>query len=281
MATKATLEGFSPEFTGCFRLALAAALFRVLGGPEAQWFVADRWMWIAGVALGADFIFYNYGLQRTSANVAGLVINVELVSTIALAVWLLGERLNAQRVVGSLVTLAGVLVVTFENLHLGDLAARERAFGNALVMAAGVAWSLYAVAQHRAPRRYGLFQRLTPIFSVAALTTAPMLCQPAAWHLAPDLRSSVMLVILTLLCTGLVYFIYARAQQLIDVSVLAVLLSSIPIFAIVLAYVLLAEPLTPRLLAGTVIVVAGIVIIAAEKHGAGETAAFDAEPISP
>ena len=164
VATKATLTGFSPEFISCFRLALSAALLRFLGGPGVRWVVADRWLWLAGVALGIDFIFYNYGLQRTAANVAGLVINIELVSTIALAMWLLGERLNAHRVLGSLVTLVGVLVVTCENVQLADLAVRARLIGNGLVMAAGVAWSLYAVAQHRAPYNYTLFQRLTPIF---------------------------------------------------------------------------------------------------------------------
>src|SRR2546427_1653157 len=94
VATKIALEGFTPEFLGFVRLIAAAALFRVLAGNGARWFAADVWVWLAGAGLAADFILYNYGVERTAANVAGLVINIELLSTIAFAVWILGERLN-------------------------------------------------------------------------------------------------------------------------------------------------------------------------------------------
>ena len=144
VATKVALQGFSPECIGCVRLAVAALLFRVLAGPGARLLVADFWIWLAGAALGADFIFYNYGLQRTSASVAGLVINVEMVSTIAFAIWLLGERITAHRVVRSIVTLGGVIVVTLDAPKLATLTSAERMIGNLLVMAAGVSWSLFA-----------------------------------------------------------------------------------------------------------------------------------------
>lgn len=272
VATKVALEGFSPECIGCVRLAVAALLFRVLAGPGARWFVADFWIWLAGAALGADFIFYNYGLQRTSASVAGLVINVEMVSTITFAVWFLGERITSHRVVGSIVTLGGVLVVTLDAPKLAALTSSERMIGNLLVMAAGVSWSLFAVAQRRALRERNLFQRLTPIFSVAALTTMPPLLHRAAWQMNGGMVPAVMLVILIVLGTSLVYWVYAWAQELIDVSVLAVLLCSIPVFAVLFAYGFLGEPLTRRLVLGGLLVIAGIVVIAAEPGVAPEAA---------
>src|SRR5690349_991096 len=94
VATKAALDGFTPEFIGMFRLVVAAMFCALLGGRRGRWFIADPWLCVGGVALGVDFILYNYGLQRTSAGVSGLVINVEVVSTIVLAVWLLGERVT-------------------------------------------------------------------------------------------------------------------------------------------------------------------------------------------
>ncbi len=270
VATKAALRGYSPEFISVFRLTVAALAFRLFAGSGAQFFVSDVWVWLAGAALGTDFILYNYGLQRTAANVAGLVINVELVSTIAFAMWLLGERLNVRRVLGSAVTLSGVLLVSLEGLNWEELTSGERTAGNLLVMAAGVSWSLFAVAQHRARRRRTLFHRLTPIFSVAALTCVPPALSPDAWRIPGGVEPTIMLVVLTIFCTGVVYFVYARAQQLIDVSVLAILVSSIPIFALVFAYALLGEPLTPHLVIGGAIVIAGVVIIAAEKTVAPE-----------
>src|SRR5712692_2631814 len=134
VATKIALEGFTPEFLAFVRLVAAAVLFRVLAGNGARWFVADLWVWLAGAGLGADFILYNYGLERTAANVAGLVINIELLSTIAFAIWILGERLNARRIVGGAITLGGVLIVTLDGLSLSDVTSSDRMLGNILVM---------------------------------------------------------------------------------------------------------------------------------------------------
>jgi O-acetylserine/cysteine efflux transporter len=266
VATKVALEGFSPELLGFLRLAIAAVLFRVIAGKGARWFAADIWIWIAGAGLGADFLLYNYGLQRTTANVAGLVINVELISTILLAVWLLGEHLSARRVLGSALTLSGVLLVTAGGLSLPDLVNGRRAIGSILVMAAGVAWSLYAIAQRRSAYGHNLFQRMTPIFSVAALVAAPALLRQGAWAAPGGVAPVLMFIVLTLFGTNIVYWIYARAQQLIDVSILAILLCTIPIFAVLFAWLLLGERLTTVLLAGGGIVTAGIALIATERR---------------
>jgi drug/metabolite transporter (DMT)-like permease len=262
VATKIALEGFSPEFLGFVRLVAAAALFRALAGKGARWFVGDTWVWLAGAGLGADFILYNYGVQRTAANVAGLVINIELLSTIAFAVWILGERLNGRRILGGAVTVAGVVVVTLDGLSLSDITARDRIIGNILVMLAGIAWSFFAVAQRRTTFGKNLYERLTPIFSVAALVTAPAMLRSGAWTVKPIVWPIVMFIVLTTLGTSVVYWIYARAQEFADVSVLSMLLCAIPLFAVLFAYVFLHETLTLQLIGGGAIIIAGIVVIA-------------------
>jgi drug/metabolite transporter (DMT)-like permease len=264
VATKIALEGFSPEVIGVVRLAVAAMLFRLVAGRGARWFVADPWIWLAGAGLAADFLFYNYGMQRTAANVAGLVINIEVISTIVLAMYILGERLSSRRLVGAAITLAGVFVVTLEGLSLSDLTEVGRILGNILVMLAGIAWSLFAVAQRRSQFRGNLFQLLTPIFSVAALMTAPALLRKEVWIVRGGVPATIMFIILTVFGTNAVYWIYARAQELIEVSVLSILLCTIPVFAVLFAYVLLHESLTPQLFIGGTIIVAGIVVIATE-----------------
>src|SRR5262249_59734499 len=101
-------------------------------------------------------------MERTAANVAGLVVNVELLSTISFAVAILGERLNARRIVGGPITLAGVVAVTVDDVSLSDITRSDRFFGNVLVMLAGKSLSLFAGAQP--PPRVGrhLLRRLTP-----------------------------------------------------------------------------------------------------------------------
>jgi len=264
VATKVALDGFSPELLGVLRLVLAAILFRLMAGGRGRWFVADPWIWVAGIALALDFVLYNYGIQRTAANVAGLVINIELISTIAFAVWLLEERLTVHRVLGSVVTLGGVLVVTMEGMRMSDLIDARRMLGNILVMAAAVAWSLYAVAQRRIVYGRNLFERLTPIFSVAALTTLFTVLRREAWVVSRDIKPVLMFLVLALLGTNFVYWIYARAQELVDMTILSILLSTIPVFAVFFAYLILSEPVTARLIIGGAIIVAGIGVTAME-----------------
>ena len=278
VATKVALTGYSPEVVSVLRLAVAAVVLRRLGGGHAPWLPRERWSWIAGIALGADFILYNYGLRLTTAGVAGLVINIEVVTTIAFAMWLLGERLNRRRVVGSIVTLIGVAYVTGAGARLDDFT--EHLLGNLMVMLAGACWSLFAVAQRRAPRRRNLFRLLAPIFTVAALTTMPPLLLPGAWQNPGGLEATGMLVVLTVVCTIVVYAVYARCQDLLDVSALAVVLASIPIFAVGFAWWLLGEPLTARVVLGGGCILAGVLVIASERPVSGvvESAAVERAP---
>jgi drug/metabolite transporter (DMT)-like permease len=259
------LEGYSPELIVVVRLAIAASVFRLLGGPGTRWLPRERWTLVAGLGLGGDFLVYNYGVRHTTAALASLVVNVEVVSTIALALWLLGERLSPHRIVGAAVTLLGVLYVATEGVSTTDLVAPEHVVGNLLVMLAGLLWSLFAVAQRKAPRAANRFQLLTPVFTTAMLTTLPSLAMPGAWQARPSPFSTAMLASLTVFCTIAVYVAYARSQELLDVSVLAVVLTSIPLFAIVLAYIVLGESISWRSAAGAVLVVAGVLVIASER----------------
>jgi len=265
VATKAALEGFTPEFIGFVRLAVATVLFWLAAGRRTPWFLADPWIWLAGAGLGADFLLYNYGVERTAANVAGLVVNIELISTIVLAVYILGERLSSRRVLGGGMTLAGVLIVTADGLRLSDLNGSSRMLGNVLVMLAGIAWSVFAVAQRRAQISGGLFQRLTPIFSVATLVMLPAMLRREAWVVRGGVLPVVMFAILTIFGTNAVYWIYGRAQELIEVSVLSILLCAIPVFAVLFAYALLDEGLSLQSFAGGAVIISGIAVIATEK----------------
>src|SRR5262245_61197560 len=67
VATKGALAGFSPEVVGVVRLTTAALCFRILGGTKTRWLPDDGWSWLAGIALGADFLLFNYGLELTTA----------------------------------------------------------------------------------------------------------------------------------------------------------------------------------------------------------------------
>jgi O-acetylserine/cysteine efflux transporter len=265
VATKGALAGFAPELISVVRLGLAALAFRFLGGAGTRWLPADGWSWLAGVALGADFALYNWGLRWTTAAAAGLLINVEVVSGILLARWLLRERLTARRLTGASVTLVGVGWVATEGIDFAGLVDPRLVAGNAAVMAAALSWSLFAIAQRRALRRGNLFALLAPIFAVAFAVTLPGLLLRGAWHNPGGTFATVLLAVLVVPCTVAVYLVYARSQELVDVTVLTVVLASIPVFSVAFAWLVLGEPLTARVLSGGALVLAGVLFTALER----------------
>src|SRR2546428_9822405 len=100
VATKAALEGFTPEFIGFVRLAVATVLFWLAAGRRTPWFLADPWIWLAGAGLGADFLLYNYGVERTAANVAGLGFQNRFMFADCFSGFILGGRLRFPPVAG-------------------------------------------------------------------------------------------------------------------------------------------------------------------------------------
>ncbi len=260
--TKGALDGFSPQLVAVVRLLVAALLCRGLAGQAQPWILRDRWLVGAGVALGTDFVLYNFGLQLTTAAVAGLLVNVETLATIVLARWLLRESLDARRLCGGLLTFCGAVFLSMDGMFASVSLDRSRLAGNLLVMASAICWSVYAVGQRRSTASANLFSRLSSIFLVATLTVAPTCLYPGVWHVRPSPRAWGMLLALSVLCTFAVYWMYARAQQLIPVSVLAILFCTIPVFSVLFAYILLDEPLTLHLLLGGLIILSGITVMA-------------------
>ena len=263
VATKAALAGFSPEILGVTRLACAALCFRIVGGSGTRWLPGDGWSALAGVALGIDFLLFNHGVRLTTAAVAGLLVNFGQVSNVLLARALLGEELTARRITGASLTLAGVGIV---NARGGDLADAGSLAGNVLVMLAAVAWSIYAVAQRRAPRDGNVFQLLSPIFVVAALVSMPALVAASAWSNPLGQRPVVMLVVLVGACTIAPYLLYGHGQELLDVIVLTIVLASAPVFTVAFSWLILAEPIGWQVVTGGSVILAGILVVAIERR---------------
>lgn len=262
VATKGALAGFSPEVVGVARLCSAALCFRVLGGRGTRWLPADGWSWLAGVALGIDFLLFNYGLRLTTAALAGLLVNFSQVASVILARLLLGEAVTGRRLIGTACTLAGVGLVNTP----GGLDDGGSLLGNVLVMLASVAWTLYAVAQRRVTRTTGIFQLLAPIFGGAALVAGVALAVPGAVDVPGGRGPLAMLAVLVGACTIAPYLLYSRGQELLDVMVLTIVLASTPVFAVLLSWLVLDETIGWRVLAGGAIILAGIVVVALERR---------------
>lgn len=83
------------------------------------------------------------------------------------------------------------------------------------------------------------------------------------WHMPQGLEwRSVTFLALSAIATGMSWLLYYRALQMAPASMVAPIDRTSVVFAMVLGVAVLGEPLTARLMAGGILMVAGLLILA-------------------
>jgi transporter family protein len=134
-------------------------------------------------------------------------------------------------------------------------------------------WVLYAIAS-------ALFAALTAIFAKAGLknmeadlatairtviilliTWGVVFYKGLQSDIAGLTRSNWLFLSLSAVATGLSWLFYYRALQLGKVSDVSIIDKGSVVFTLILAFIFLKEPLTPRLLLGGALVLSGMLVI--------------------
>ncbi|MCC6628115.1 MAG: DMT family transporter [Chloroflexi bacterium] len=191
--------------------------------------------------------------------------------TLILAAVVLRESVGWREVIGCLVTLAGVMLVAIPSagIHEPRLDRRTNLAGVACALGAAIMWSISSTTV-----KIGLDDldvvaanaiRLPVAAAVLLAMTARGRPQPRPWQLP---RSTITVIVLTgVLGSGLSGFLWMYGVQAIGAARAAVLSATSPIFAAPMSAALLKERLTRRILAGTLLSVAGIIVIVSAGIG--------------
>ena len=184
----------------------------------------------------------------------------------ALAHFLLpGERLRRGAVLGMVLGFAGVAVIFSDDLTLLGGEAVRRA---ALVML--VAPLVSAVASV-VVKRWGsgvhpLSLAAVPMLLAGVVMGAVALLVERGLPLVFDARSVGALLYLAILGSAVTFTIYYWLLANLPATRLALMSYLIPIVAVAVGAVLFDEPLRPRLLAGSALVLAGVVIVSRRRR---------------
>jgi drug/metabolite transporter (DMT)-like permease len=265
-AIRIGLQGV-PPFTGvAVRFALAGLLLLAVAlsrGVRLGRGRHEKALWVVNGLLSfcLSYAIIYWAEQHIPSGLAAVLFATNPLFVAALAHLLLaGERLAAASIAGLLLGFAGVAVIFSDDLSLlGGPQVRQAA----LVMLSSALVSAMAMV---AVKRWGrdvhpLSLSAVPMLIAALVMGTAALLFERHRALVVDARSVGALLYLAILGSAVTFTIYYWLLARVTATRLALMSYLIPIVAVAVGAALFAEPLRPRVLAGTALVLAGVVIV--------------------
>ena len=206
--------------------------------------------WLMAAMLSAYAAFFSFAYRDlTAATGAVLLFGAIQLTMMGYGLWT-GERLRGLSLVGLAITLAGLI-----GLLLPGLAAPPP-LAALLMLGAGVAWGVYSLLGRSAGEPIaatgGNFLRSVPFAALLALS--------AAGRETADLTGTLYAVLSGAVTSGLGYVLWYATLPALRATSAATIQLSVPAIAAIGGVVLLAEPITMRLLLASVAILGGIAL---------------------
>jgi drug/metabolite transporter (DMT)-like permease len=265
IAGRGVVRHVGPYSASFLRFAIAAVLLGVIawrteGGHmrlSARQAVPVLVLGLSGVF--AYNIFFLKGLKLIQAGRASMIIANNPIVIALLSAWLFKERLTPVRLAGILLSITGAVVVISRG-HPGSLLQGGIGPGELLLFGCVACWVTYSLVGK------ALMRTLRPLPSVtwSVLVGALALAGPA-W--AEDLPSRLPgFTLVDWLCLGFLgvfgtvlgFVWFYQGIQRLGAMRAGLFINFVPVSAVLLAFLILGEPLTASLLAGAALVTLGV-----------------------
>jgi drug/metabolite transporter (DMT)-like permease len=223
---------------------------------------------VLGVIFGVAQLLQGAGLAHTSVAVSGFLTGTYVVLTPVLGAVVLGLTVGRRVWIATAVAAVGLAVISLHGFALGG--------GEILTLLAALAFAAHILAMGRwvgGADPIGL--AVVQLIAVAAVCTIGAVPGGIAVPSSPGVW--IALVYMALVTGALALVVQTWAQARIDATRAAIVMSTEPVWAAVLAVVFMGEHLGPRILFG-----GGLVLVAtylAESKGAGSRTAERPESV--
>jgi O-acetylserine/cysteine efflux transporter len=240
---------------GRFAIVTACLIPFLRPAPRPLWRLIIAAFLMGGGNFGLMFV----GLKYSTPSSAAVVLQLGMPATLILSVLFLGERIRWRRGLGILLTFAGVLTVMWNP--------RGFALSNGLMLIAG-ATLMSAVGVVLTKQIQGMrpitFQAWVGLVSVGPMALLSAWLEPgqiesalaAGWPFWAALVFSAIVVSLG------AHTVYVTLLQRYEANLISALILVTPLATIGLGVAVLHDPFGPRLIIGSALALAGVLIIA-------------------
>jgi len=248
-----------------WRWAIACALL----APFTYRDLRDRWRhilrsWKILCVLGLLATVFQHipiyaGLRHTTATNGALLNAASPIFIIFLSVALAREKLSARSVIGSIISLGGVLVV----ISRGDrevLRALSLNAGDIWVLVATLSWAAYTVCLRWRPAELDHRSLLTLLAAIGVIAAAPLYALEIASGqvLVPNAVSLLGIAYIGVVATVMAYLFWNGGVQQVGPARAGPFMYLMLVFTPILSIIFLGERLQLYHLVGAVLIVAGI-----------------------
>lgn len=215
------------------------------------------WTFAPAVALAAHFMTWVIGARMTVVANASLLANLTPVA-MPFFVWLFfKEKINRQEVIGTLITLSGVVMLTLANLQVSP----QNIPGDAMCLVSMLAFAVYLALGRRNGQRLTIWLYMVPIYWLAGL-----ICLLVALFFINPIKPYTTLNVLLILGLGLIPTVFAHtilnySLRYFRGQVVSVTNLTQPIYAGVLGYLIFGEAPAPSFYLAAVVIFSGILLV--------------------
>ncbi len=256
-------EGMTPMGLNAFRFLTAFALLSAVFFPHVRRInaVTLKYSLFVGLALAGTYVFYGYGITRTSLSNAGFICALPVVFTPLLDFLFRGTRLKRKMLLAMVLCTFGLALLTLNESfrpRLGDLLC----LGVALCYAIDLLITEKAV---REPDVDPLALGVCQLGVVGGITLALSLLMETP-RLPPTPVTWAAALFLGIVCSGIAFVVQSVQQQYTTASHVGLIFTLEPVFAAIVAY-FAGERLRPLGYAGAAIMLLSLVLMEADWPG--------------
>jgi len=226
------------------------------------------WLRFAAAGIGGQVLAQlgmTWGITKSLASNASILNLLIPVITAVLASFMLRERITLLRVGCLLVGLAGVFLLSVQDLKQSSFLQSSYLAGNLLILAGCLGSAFYNVYCKGLLQRFQEIEILIFSYLTASAASLPLLLWVEPFQFAQlaslDWRGWLAFAFLAIFMYGLSMVLFFYVLQHLPVTVASASLYLVPVFGILLASLFLGERLTPIAIAGTAIVLVSTILI--------------------
>jgi drug/metabolite transporter (DMT)-like permease len=198
-----------------------------------------------------------WGLARSAAATASLLLNLESLATMAIAWLVFKEHVDRRLLIGAISILAGAVVLSYRGLSQFNV-------GAIAVAGACVAWGIDNNVTRGLSGKSAVQIAAIKGLAAGVVNFTLAMSRHGAWPALPSLSAALMLGFVSY---GLSIVLFVYALRKLGAARTSAYFSTAPFLGAVLAVMLLGDAVTVQMIAAAVLMAFGVYLHLTERHG--------------